>query len=86
MNSSNGNLIEKTPLTDIRYKTKEELLRYVEKCYNHMDAFEQLRVSKNGNLQIIRWILFQPAFGVQCAKLFKKIDEPGNEFGGWLWY
>ena len=31
MNSSYGKLIEKTPDTDIRYKTKEELLRCVEK-------------------------------------------------------
>ena len=31
MNSSYGKLIEKTPDTDIRYKNKDEVLRYVEK-------------------------------------------------------
>ena len=30
MNSSYGKLIEKTPTTDIRYKAKEDVLRYVE--------------------------------------------------------
>ena len=45
MNSSYGKLIEKTADTDIRYKTKEDVLRYVEKYYNHIKCWTDLRSS-----------------------------------------
>ena len=45
MNSSYAKLIEKTPTVDINYKTKEDVLRYVEKQYNHIKCWTPLKNS-----------------------------------------
>ena len=45
MNSSYGKLIEKTPDTDIRYIPKEDVLRCVEKQYNHIKVWTSLKSS-----------------------------------------
>ena len=45
MNSSYGKLIEKTPTVDINYKPKEDVLRYVEKQYNHIKCWTPLKNS-----------------------------------------
>ena len=42
MNSSYGKLIEKTPTLDINYKPKEDVLRFVEKQYNHIKCWTPL--------------------------------------------
>ena len=45
MNSAYGKLIEKTPDTDIRYIPKEDVLRCVEKQYNHIKVWTPLKNS-----------------------------------------
>ena len=45
MNSSYGKLIEKTPDTDIRYIPKDDVLRCIEKQYNHIKVWTPLKSS-----------------------------------------
>ena len=76
MNSSYGKLIEKTPDTDIRYKTKEELLRYVDKYYNHIKLWTPLKSSEYVRMETYKPLdesFSSPHLGCQIRSYSKRL-------------
>jgi hypothetical protein len=76
MNSSYGKLIEKTPDTDIRYKTKDTLLRYVEKYYNHIKCWTPLKSSEYVRMETYKPLdesFSSPHLGCQILSYSKRL-------------
>ena len=68
--------MKKTPTTDIRYKAKEDVLRYVEKHYNHIKCWTPLKSSSYVRMETYKTLdesFSSPHLGCQILSYSKRL-------------